>query len=255
MSYRPRIIPCLLLSGKGLVKTLRFENPVYIGDPINTVKIFNDFQADELILLDIESTAKKTPIQFDLIKRIAEEAYMPLSYGGGVKTIEQVAQLINSGVEKIVLCSALEKQSELITHISERYGSQAVVACVDIKKVGSDYFAFVENGKKLIDMSLEHYVQNLVEKGAGEIMLQFIEKDGTETGLDQDFIGQISATINVPVIIAGGTDSLETIKTATLQNGASAVAVGSLFSFLGSRNSVMINYPDKDELNEIFTHA
>ena len=147
MSYRPRIIPCLLLSGKGLVKTLRFENPVYIGDPINTVKIFNDFQADELILLDIESTPKNTPIQFDLIKRIAEEAYMPLSYGGGVKTIEQVAQLINSGVEKIVLCSALEKQADLITHISERYGSQAVVACVDIKKTNHDYFAFVEGGK------------------------------------------------------------------------------------------------------------
>lgn len=252
MSFRPRIIPILQLAGKGLVKTIRFTDPVYVGDPINAVKIFNDFRADELVLLDIEATSKEKPIQFDLIKRIAEEAYMPLSYGGGVSSIADASRLIQAGVEKIILGSALFTRPALITEIADQFGSQAVLACIDVKREGEHYTLWYRSGTEKSNREVMDFVDEIIQLGAGEILLQFMDTDGTEKGVDADFVGVLADRVSVPVIAAGGISGLEEMKELTLNCGASAAAAGSIFTFLGSRNSVMINYPDAEELKAVF---
>lgn len=252
MSFRPRVIPILQLSGKGLVKTIGFGNPVYVGDPINAVRIFNDFRADELVLIDIEASVKNRPIQFDLIKRIAEEAYMPLSYGGGVNSIENAAKLIQTGVEKLILGTALHRDLNLVSEIAARFGSQAVLASVDVKKEDDKYCVFYQSGTQRSGVEILDFMNHLVHEGVGEILLQFIETDGTEKGVDQAFVKTVAEKIPVPLIVAGGIASLEEMKSLTTDAGASAAAAGSLFTFLGSRNSVLINYPDANELKSVF---
>lgn len=252
MSFRPRVIPVLQLSGKGLVKTLRFSDPVYVGDPINAVKIFNDFRADELVLMDIEASSKNQPIQFELIKRIAEEAFMPLSYGGGVTCIEDAAKLIHAGVEKIILGSALHTHPKLVSEIAARFGSQAVLACIDLRKNDTGYHVIYKSGTTQSAIPVFEFIDQVIQLGAGEILLQFADTDGTGKGVDQTMVKAVSERIPVPLIVAGGVSSLEEMKELTTGGGASAAAAGSLFCFLGSRNSVMINYPDADELNEVF---
>lgn len=251
-TYRPRIIPCLLLSGKRLVKTRQFRDPVYVGDPINAVKIFNDFQADELVLLDIEATEKNLPISFELIRQIAEEAYMPLSYGGGIRHLDDIQRLVQSGVEKVILQNALENTPGLLTETATRFGSQAVVACLDVKRENGSYSSFTARGTKKNPVPVTDLARKYENEGAGELMLQFIDRDGTETGYDLDLVHEIAAHIHIPLIACGGAGSLEDLRAVT-DSGASAAAAGSIFCFLGSRNSVMINYPDKKELNAIFT--
>jgi len=252
MSFRPRIIPILQLSGKGLVKTRAFKDPVYVGDPINTVKIFNDFRADELVLVDIEASVKDQPIQFELIKRIAEEAFMPLTYGGGVNSIEQAAQLIHAGVEKIILGTALHTNPGLVSEIASRFGSQAVLACVDVKKQNDSYDVYFKSGTLSSTLNVLDLTDQVIQAGAGELLLQFIDTDGYGKGLDHTFVKVVSERISVPLIVAGGISSLEEMKELTVHAGASAAAAGSLFSFLGGRNSVLINYPDADELKDVF---
>lgn len=250
MGYKPRIIPCLLLENGRLVKTLQFSDPVYIGDPINTVRVFNDLKADELVFLDI-TASQKNKIEYELIRRIATEAYMPFSYGGGVNSIDQAAELIANGVEKIIIGAAFFSNPQLVREISDRFGAQAVAVCLDYRIQSNQCVVYTGSGKKQQPLQLLEAAQLAVENGAGEIIVSAIDKDGTMSGYDHDTISLIASKITVPIIALGGARDLTDLKKIS-DSGASAAAAGSLFCFLGSRSSVMINYPDKEELSGLF---
>lgn len=250
MGFRPRIIPCLLLQDQGLVKTRRFEKPAYIGDPLNTVRIFNDLQADELVFLDITAQNRGT-IQFELLKRIAEEAFMPFSYGGGISSIDQVSTLVRNGVEKVIINSAFFKLPNLVVDIANRFGSQAVSVCIDYRIENGKAVLFSHLGKRREDMSLHEALKKAVNEGSGEIILSSIDRDGTLTGYDLEVIELAASVAPVPVIALGGARDTEDFLKAT-QCGASAAAAGATFVFMGGPQSVLINYPDKMEIDEIF---
>jgi len=246
--YRARVIPCLLLSGERLVKTVRFTQPTYIGDPINAVKIFNDREVDELAILDISATRERRDPPFEHLRAIAGECFMPLSYGGGVRTLEQARQLFGIGVEKVLINSAAADDPSLLAAIAAEYGSQAVIAGIDVKK---DWLGrtrvFTSAGTRNTGRTPSEYAQAMAGSGAGEILLTSIDRDGTMTGYDLELIREISAAVSIPVIACGGAGSVRDFGPA-IAAGASAVAAGSLFVFSGPRRAVLINYPSPSEL-------
>lgn len=238
-----RIIPCLLIKDNRLVKTKNFKNPVYVGDPINAARIFSEKEVDELIILDIDATIKKKEPSYDLIAEIAGECFMPVAYGGGVSNLEQVRKLIRSGVEKIVVNSAVCKNYNLIKEIAQVYGSQAVVVAVDVKKsfLGG-YKVLSHSGTLDTNLNLEKYISELVIAGAGEIFINSIDRDGLMEGYDLELISLVSKNTTIPVVASGGAGSLEHFHQA-LGAGASAVAAGSMFVFYGKHRAVLISYP------------
>ena len=240
-----RVIPILLLENNRLVKTIQFKKPVYVGDPINAVRIFNDKEVDELVLLEINATKEKKRPDFKLLERIVSEAFMPIGYGGGIKTIEDVKTLFSLGIEKIVLNSLLFENQKEVVKIIEHYGSQSVVACIDIKKnlFGKKYPYFKGIDKTGPNDILE-FATHCQEIGIGEIILQSVDKDGTGLGYDIDILKQISGSLNIPVVIAGGAASGADLKLA-FENGASAAAAGSMFVFNGKHRAVLISYTNK----------
>lgn len=253
--YRPRVIPCLLLSGERLVKTVRFKQPTYVGDPINAVKIFNDREVDELAILDISATRERRDPPFEHLRAIAGECFMPLSYGGGVRTIEQARQLFAIGVEKILINSAAIENPSLVTAIAAEYGSQAVIAGIDVKK---DWLGRVRvfshaGGTNTGRTPVEH-ARAMAEKGAGEILLNSIDRDGTMGGYDLELIREVAAAVPVPLVACGGAGSITDLAPA-IGAGASAVAAGSLFVFTGPRRAVLINYPSPAELRAAIAPA
>jgi imidazole glycerol-phosphate synthase subunit HisF len=253
--FRPRIIPVLTLKGNGLVKTLRFQKrrARYIGDPINAVRLFNDFEADELIFLDITASEENRCIMPELVKKIGEEAYMPFAVGGGISNISQIHQLISAGAEKVILNTACYRYPGLIPEASRQFGNQSIVAAVDIKK---DLFGqnriFISGGAYRIRTGFEQYIKSLEEMGAGELFVNSIDRDGTMSGYDLDLIKVISDMVSIPVIACGGAGNLSDMKKVTSEANASAAGAGSLFVYHGNRNGVLINYPGKQELTEIF---
>lgn len=248
---RFRIIPILLYSNEGLVKTVRFKNPKYVGDPINAIKIFNDKEVDELILLDIEATKNKRGPNFKLVEEVAKECFMPFSYGGGITTIDEIKKLLNLGAEKVVINSSSIK-NDLIEQTSSRFGSQSIVICIDIKKNWQGrYYCYINRGEKNIKISPVYFAKKMESLGAGELILQFIDKDGTYSGYDLSMIEIISKEVTIPVVACGGANSTEDFAMA-VRAGASAVAAGSMFVFYGKLKSVLINYPTKEELKELF---
>lgn len=247
---RSRIIPCLLVHKNGLVKTNQFKDPKYVGDPINAVKIFNEKEVDELVVLDIYASKQNRDPNFERIKRIATECFMPLAYGGGIKTLSHIKKAFAQGIEKIIICSAGD-DFELIKSASKIYGHQSIVVCVDIKKSFLGKFQILkESGTKIIKLSIEDYVKSLTEAGVGEIILQFINFDGEMKGYNLDLIKKVSAMTNVPVVALGGAGQLEDFRLA-INEGASAVASGSLFVFKGKHKGILINYPTQKKLKEI----
>lgn len=246
--YRARVIPCLLLSGGRLVKTVRFKQPTYVGDPINAVKIFNDREVDELAILDITATPERRDPPFEHLKEIAGECFMPLSYGGGIRTIEQARRLFGLGVEKVLINTAAADNPSLLTAIADEYGSQAVIAGIDVKK---DWLGrtrvFNSAGGNNTGREPVAYARAMAEAGAGEILLNSIERDGTMSGYDLDLITQVSRAVSIPLVACGGAGSIEHLA-AAINAGASAVAAGSLFVFAGPRRAVLINYPSAAEL-------
>jgi len=220
--FRPRVIPTLLLKDGGLVKTVKFSNPTYIGDPINAVRIFNDREADELVFLDIEGI-----IQLSLVKKVAEEAYMPFAVGGGIQNLSQARKLFEVGAEKVVI----KTHTKIIPEIANVFGSQSIIACIDVS----------DN----IPIKRARLVESL---GAGEIILQSSAKDGTRDGYDLTLIKSISSVVNIPVIALGGAGSIKDFSKA-IAAGASAVSAGSLFVY--HNGGILINYPDKEELEKI----
>lgn len=244
-----RVIPTLLLKNEGLVKTIKFKNPKYVGDPRNAVKIFNEKEVDELVFLDITASIIGKGPNFQMIEEIASECFMPLGYGGGINDMDSIKKLFSIGIEKVSLNTALHSNSELLKNASDQYGSQSIIASIDVKKnLFGKYEVYTKGGsintkKDPIKFAVE--MQNL---GAGEIFLTSIDLDGTMKGYDLNLISSITSAIDIPLIACGGAGNLSHIKDAVTIAGASAVAAGSLFIYHGKHNAVLINYPKPEDL-------
>lgn len=250
---RPRIIPSLLLQDNGLVKTVNFKNPKYVGDPINAVKIFNEKEVDELAIFDIDATAKGLEPNYNLIERIANQSRMPLCYGGGVKTIEQAQKIFGLGIEKIALSSSILQDPDLITQIADRVGAQSVIVVLDVKKkLFGGYEVFTHNGKKATGINPLDFVAKAQQLGAGEIIINSIDQDGVMKGYDMALIDKIRERISVPLTVLGGAGSLSDIEKVIQKHKIIGVAAGSLFVFKGVYKAVLINYPTKAEKENIY---
>lgn len=252
---QPRAIPCLLLKGDGLVKTVRFEKPTYVGDPINAVKLFNDLAADELVFLDITATRDGRAPDYDRIATIAGEAFMPIGYGGGVRTCDQARRLFSLGVEKVVVTSAAMADPVLLRRLSDEFGSQSIVAGIDVRRDWLRRRRVVSHsGTNTTDLKVEAYARVAAEQGAGEILLMDVERDGTMSGYDHELIRQVASQVSIPVVACGGAGSLADLASA-VRAGASAAAAGSLFVFSGPRRAVLINYPSAAQLETLFSEV
>lgn len=249
----PRVIPCLLLDGESLVKTTRFANPVYIGDPINVISIFSSLAADELLLLDISATREENGPRFDLLERVAEECFVPLSYGGGLATAEQVGRVIEIGFEKVVLNTSTALHPELLAETATRFGRQALVASIDARRhPDGTYDVAVRGGTEPLGIDPVTHAQTVLDLGAGEILLTAIDRDGTMSGYDLDLTAAVSSAVSIPVIACGGAGTRADLAAPVHQAGASAVGAGSLFVFKGRERGVLINYPSRAQLDHIF---
>ncbi len=250
---RPRIIPSLLLHDKGLVKTVNFKSPKYVGDPLNAVRIFNEKEVDELAFFDIDATVFNKEPDYILIEKLANQSRMPLCYGGGVKTVEQAQKIFGLGIEKIALSSSVIQNHELVTQIADRVGSQSVIVVLDIKKkLLGGYEIYTHNGKKSTGINPIKFAKKLEQLGAGEIIINSIDQDGTMKGYDLNLIDKITETISIPLTVLGGAGSLTDIEKVIEKHGVIGVAAGSLFVFKGPFKAVLINYPTQLEKNKIF---
>jgi cyclase len=249
----PRIIPCLLIHKNGLVKTKNFKNPKYVGDPINAVRIFNEKQVDELIVIDIDATVNNQEPNYNLIEKLAYECRMPLCYGGGIKNAKQALQILSLGVEKISLSSAALDSPQLVKEISNQVGSQSVVVVLDIKKkfLGG-YDIYTKNASNKIKTDLSFVLKKFQELGAGEFVLNSIDNDGMKNGYDVDLISKVKKHIRIPLTVLGGAGSLDDIGEMIRKFGIIGCAAGSLFVFKGKYNAVLINYPNTLVKKEIF---
>lgn len=251
---RPRIIPCLLVQNNGLVKTVGFKDPKYVGDPINAVKIFNEKEVDELMVLDIDASVTNREPDFDLIRKLAIECRMPFCYGGGVKTVAHAKKIISLGAEKVALSAAAVLQPDLLKTIGDAVGVQSVVVVLDVKKkglFGGAYEIFIHNGKKATGIKLKDFLVTLRQIGVGELVINSIEKDGTMTGYDQELIRLVRESVDFPMTVLGGAGSYEDLTGIIRQHGVIGVAAGSLFVFKGKYRAVLISYPSKDEKQHI----
>ncbi len=242
---RPRIIPCLLVRDRGLVKTVRFADPKYVGDPINAVKIFNEKEVDELIVLDITATAEGREPDFAMIKNLAAECRMPLCYGGGVSSVDQANEIISLGVEKVALSAAAVADPGLVSKIAGQVGSQSVVAVLDVRKderTGS-YEIWTHNGTRATGRRPVEFSRRLEECGAGEVVVNSIDHDGVMKGYDLELAGAVRAAVGVPLTILGGAGSLDDIRRLVADLGVIGAAAGSLFVFKGPYRAVLISYP------------
>jgi imidazole glycerol-phosphate synthase subunit HisF len=250
-----RVIPCLLLKGQGLVKTIKFKDPKYVGDPINAIRIFNEKEVDELIFLDITATLEKKRPNQKLISEIASECFMPLCYGGGIRTLTDIEQIFSLGVEKVALNSAVWENPDIITQAAQLFGSQSIVVSLDVKKnLWGKYEIYVQGGRKNTKLEPVIQAKKMADLGAGEILLNSIDRDGTRQGFDIDLIGRVAGAVNIPVIACGGAGELNDFAQAVKQGGASAVAAGSMFVLHGKHRAVLITYPPSSELKRIFAN-
>lgn len=252
MIITKRIIPTLLISKGKLVKTINFRNKIYVGDPINAIKIFNDKEVDELILIDIDASKSNSEINYKLVEDCASECFMPLCYGGGIKNIDDATRLFSLGVEKICLQSSFFKDPSILKVFSSKYGRQAIVISLDLKRnIFGEYKIINSSNGNLINKNLNDLLAELTEYGAGEILLNVINKDGKMSGMDLEIINKITSNTSLSLIALGGVGSLTDIRNAFI-NGASAVSAGSFFVFNGPHKAVLITYPKQSELTKIF---
>ncbi|ENT4609905.1 AglZ/HisF2 family acetamidino modification protein [Salmonella enterica] len=244
---RPRIIPCLLIHDSGLVKTINFKSPKYVGDPINAVKIFNEKEADELMVLDIDATSKGREPDYDLIKKLAAECRMPLCYGGGVTTAAQAAKIISLGVEKVSISTAAVENPNLVRELAEAVGKQSVVVVLDIIKrkglFSKRYELSTRNNTRTHKIDPISFAQEMASLGAGEIVINYIDNDGVMKGYDIGYSSTIKSHVNVPVTFLGGAGSYEHLTELIDQCGIVGAAAGSLFVFKGKYRAVLISYP------------
>jgi cyclase len=250
---RPRIIPSLLLHDKGLVKTVNFKCPKYVGDPINAVRIFNEKEVDELAFFDIDASILNQEPDYVLIEKLANQSRMPLCYGGGVKTVDQAQRIFSLGIEKIALSSAIIENPQIVTQIADRVGSQSVIVVLDVKKkLLGGYEIYTHNGKKATGINPIKFAKEIELLGAGELIINSIDQDGVMKGYDMNLIDKIAESISIPLTVLGGGGSLLDIEKVIDKYGVIGVAAGSLFVFKGPYKAVLINYPNQDEKNKIF---
>ena len=246
---KTRVIPVLLLQNQGLVKTVQFKNPQYVGDPINTIRIFNEKEVDELMFLDISATPAGRDPNYRMIEDIAGEAFMPVAYGGGISTADQAARIFGLGIEKIVVNTAAFDHPEIIADVAAIYGRQAIVACLDCRKnLFGRYELSTHSARTKRKVRIEDHLEQLSASGVGEIIVNCIDRDGTQNGYDIDLIRAVSSKVSVPVVACGGASSVEDFVRAVEDGGASAVGAGSMFVFKGKLRAVLINYPERGVL-------
>lgn len=246
-----RIIPCLLLKGAGFYKTTRFKDPIYLGDPINILRIFNEKEVDEITILDIGITPKGGEPNFPLLQDMASECFMPLAYGGGIKTMDQIHRLFQIGFEKVVLNSHAFTEPELVRSAAATFGSQSIVVCIDARKALLGGYAVVSHSARSEQpWKPETWARRVAELGAGEIIINSVNRDGTMTGYDIDLIQRVTSAVNIPVIACGGASSVNDFKAAIKTGHASACAAGAMFVFQGRHRAVLINVPPVREIRQ-----
>lgn len=251
MYTRPRIIPVLLIDDQDLFKTVRFRERTYLGDPVNAVKIFNRKSVDELIILDIGATRNSREPDYDLLKDIASEAFMPLSYGGGIISVEQIRKLLKIGYEKIIINTALVKDPQLVEQAVKLVGSQSVVASIDAKMVQDKYVCVIEDGKTKINISPMDLAINAERLGVGEICLNSVDRDGMMNGYDLKLIKSVAEAVKIPVTACGGAGGITDLKRVLQEGKAHAAAGGSMFVYYGKLKAVLITMPSEKELIDI----
>lgn len=252
---RPRIIPCLLVHDGGLVKTLAFGGPKYVGDPINAVRIFNEKEVDELIVLDIDATAKRREPDYTMIANLAAECRMPLCYGGGVTTAQQIERIVGLGVEKVAVSAAAVANPQLIAEAATQVGSQSIVAVLDVKKTRLGYEVHTHNGHHASGLLAADFARQVEALGAGEVVVNSIDRDGAMKGYDLELARQVRAAITRPMTVLGGAGSLNDIGDLVREFGIVGAAVGSLFVFKGVYRAVLINYPTRSAKDELIAAA
>ena len=247
--FRPRIIPVLLLKDRALVKSIRFKNHRYIGDPLNAAKIFNDLRADELIFLDVEASKHRRLISDDFVRNVGEEARMPFAVGGGIRSTADIAKIIKAGAEKVIINTQAGLDPEFIRKASDRFGSTTIVVCIDVKKkLFGGKQTWIMNGSRATGFGPVEFAQLMEEYGAGELIIQSIDRDGTMDGYDIELIRSVSTSVDLPVVALGGAGCYEHLREAHRDGHASALAAGSLFVYQSRKRGVLINYPAKNEL-------
>ena len=247
--FRPRIIPVLLLKNLSLVKSVGFKQHKYIGDPINAVRIFNDSKADELVFLDIEASKNNALISLDFVRNVGEEANMPFAVGGGIKSVEDIRAIIGAGAEKVVINSYAAQNPDFIRQAAETFGSSTIVVCIDVKtQLFKGQRTWTLGGSKATAFSPMEFAQMMEGQGAGELIIQSIERDGTMQGYDVELVKSICAGVNVPVVALGGAGKIEDMEEVYRRAHANGLAAGSLFVYQGRNRGVLVNYPHKEEL-------
>lgn len=252
---KPRIIPILLLRGDGLVKGVHFKDHRYVGDPMNAVRIFNEKNVDELFLLDIASTGRRTIPNPDFVQRVADESYMPFGVGGGIQTVADMRNLLRAGAEKVSINTAAVENPELITEASEVFGSQSITVSIDVKKnwLGK-YLVHTHSGRKKTNLDPVAWAARAAQLGAGEILINSIDRDGTGKGYDLELVQQVADAVDIPVIACGGAGNYNDLSEVIEQTHASAAAAGSLFVFYGPHRGVLITYPE-EKLSAMSKHG
>lgn len=243
---RTRIIPCLQLVGESLVKAVQFKKFGYIGDPINTVRIFNELEVDELCFLDIRATAEGRRPNLSILRQIADECFMPLSYGGGVSDVSQALEILAIGFEKIVINSAAFEKTELITQLAAQAGSQSVIVSIDVKRnIWGKYQVYSHDGTRKESVDPVQWARELEARGAGELLVTSMDRESTWKGFDVALIRRISEAVSIPVIAHGGAGTVAHIGEVVKEGGASAVALGSMVVYQKKGMGVLVNFPDK----------
>ena len=246
-----RVIPCLLLSEGRLVKTVKFKKPDYVGDPINAIRIYNEMEVDEIVVLDIDATKNKEKPPFQLISEVASECFMPMCYGGAVRDLEDIRTIFGLGIEKVAINSYAFEDPDFIRRAADRFGSQSIVASIDVKRgLFGGYTVYTRGGSKSTSSDPISYAKKLEELGAGEMFLTSIDRDGTWSGYDLDLIKRVTDAVNVPVIASGGAGCVEDFVKAVKEAGASAVAAGSMVVYQGKDLGVLVNFPKRHILEQ-----
>ena len=247
-----RVMPCLLLRNAALVKTIQFKNPSYVGDPINAIRIYNEKEVDELVFLDITRTVESKRPQLKLLAEIASECFMPVAYGGGISLMEDVEAIFSCGIEKVVINSHAIADPSFVTRVADRYGSQAVVVSMDVKRsLFGKYEVYSHGGRKATGLDPVQHAARMEKAGAGELLLTSIDRDGTGKGFDLDLVKRVTRATRIPVVASGGAGSVADCGSAVKEGGASAVALGSMAVYHGRNRAVLINFPSREELDRV----
>ena len=248
-----RVIPCLLLRNQGLVKTVKFKDPKYVGDPINAVRIFNDKEVDELLFLDITATNERKRPPLKVIGEIASECFMPLAYGGGIRTLDDIREIFTVGVEKVCINSYAVEDPSFIAKAADIFGNQSIVVSIDVKKgLFGKYEVFTHGGRSNTKLDPVEHAVRMEQMGAGELFINSIDRDGTQQGFDIELVRKVASAVRIPVIACGGAGTVAHFREAVKQGGASAVSAGSMFVFHGKHRAVLITYPGQEELERLF---